>query len=305
MSTSKIEWTEETWNPVAGCSLVSPGCTNCYAMRMASRLEAMGQTKYAGTTKKVNGLSVWTGKINLADDALAIPLKRSKPTMWFVNSMSDLFHKDVPFEYIDKVFAVMALTPQHTYQILTKRTERMAEYTAATYLPGGVLVALDQMESGIEATGAQWPLPNVWLGTSCEDQQRADERIPHLLKCPAAVRFLSCEPLLGPIDFGDEDEIHGPFNRLDLGLIHWVIVGGESGPGARPMNVEWARSIVEQCKAAGAACFVKQLGAHPICNDVDREMHADGTLFNEGIHKDEWHMTLRDKKGNYIPDSPL
>lgn len=294
MSTSTIEWTEETWNPVAGCALVSPGCTNCYAMRMAARLAAMGQAKYAGTTHKVNGRHVWMGKINLAEEALAIPLKRRKPTTWFVNSMSDLFHEDVPFDYVDRVFAVMALCPQHIFQILTKRPERMADYFVVDRGPYKFecdhttsefwidSARDDQALAGGHPSGVErlnempWPLPNVWLGTSVEDQKRADERIPHLLKCPAAVRFLSVEPLLGSVDIlnvcrtpgAAPDEITDEDYELGSPLggasgIDWVIVGGESGPGARPMNVEWARSIVRQCKDAGVPVFVKQLGTKP------------------------------------------
>jgi protein gp37 len=286
MSTSNIEWTEQTWNPVAGCSLVSPGCTNCYAMRMAARLVTMGQAKYAGTTHKVNGHHVWTGKINLDPEALMIPLKRKKPTTWFVNSMSDLFHEEVDSDFIDQVFAVMAMTPRHTYQILTKRPERMAEYLDTSGLnpeedypdadyrsrPGHKQETIRDIaltmcsELNPVPSLFEWPLPNIWLGTSVENQKYADERIPHLLRCPAAVRFLSVEPLLGAVDLSvghvlkrepECDLCEGP-------TIDWVIVGGESGPGARPMNIEWARSIVRQCQVAGVACFVKQLGAVPI-----------------------------------------
>ncbi len=284
---SKIEWTQATWNPLAGCEEVSPGCTNCYAAVMAKRLEAMGQEKYKGTTRTLaNGKVVWTGKITLDEEALSIPLKRKKPTAYFVNSMSDLFHDDVADEFIDKVFAVMALCPQHTFQVLTKRAKRLPEYlkhgrqgrvndAAALSFDRPIWWSVDGKPSG----ATPWPLPNVWLGVSVEDQQRADERIPHLLKTPAAVRFLSCEPLLSAVDLYSRRWLyetdglgachccqmpvrcrHEPgFHKVD-----WVIVGGESGPGARPMQIEWARSLVKQCEAAAVPVFLKQLGSVPI-----------------------------------------
>lgn len=208
MSTnSKIQWCDDTWNPVSGCTRVSAGCDHCYAVKQTYRLEKMGQTaKYGGlTVLNPAGDRHFNGKVRCHDDALQIPLKRKKPTMYFVNSMGDLFHAGVPFEFIDKVYAVMNATP-HTFQILTKQTARMAEYIATT--------------------NANWTtgehgrsLPNVWLGTSCENQQAADERIPHLLNCPAAARFISAEPLLGPIDMT---------KWLSTGGLHWIIAGGES-----------------------------------------------------------------------------
>lgn len=297
MGATSIEWTDATWNPVAGCSLVSPGCTNCYAMRMAARLEAMGQPKYVGLTRKVNGHHVWTGKVTTDDAALMQPLSWRKPRRVFVNSMSDLFHEAVPFEFVDRVFAVMALTPQHTYQILTKRPERMAEYledrdvVKRIFGPAISFLAARDVNIEFEAwvgsicskkESYKWPLPNVWLGTSVEDQSRADERIPHLLRCPAVVRFLSVEPMLGPIDLtrlepgkgmDGLDCLRGGWHQGDgriyeqhstptgeHGSISWVIVGGESGPGARPMHPQWARDIRDQCQAAGVPYFFKQWG---------------------------------------------
>ncbi|HEX4124883.1 MAG TPA: phage Gp37/Gp68 family protein, partial [Tepidisphaeraceae bacterium] len=280
---SRIEWTDCTWNPVAGCSLVSPGCTHCYAMRTAARLEAMGQTKYVGLTRKVNGRTVWTDKINLGSAAdLTLPLRWAKPRRVFVNSMSDLFHPDVPFDFIDRVFAVIALTPRHTYQILTKRLERMAEYlndsrdrlgfktdervnAEACHLHRGDLVP--EIKLGFKRSPVQqWPLPNVWLGCSVEDQQRADERIPHLLRCPAPVRFLSIEPMLGAIDLklGDSEGVPTEVEpcRERGWLLHWVICGGESGSHARPLHPAWARSIRDQCAAAGISFHFKQWGEH-------------------------------------------
>ena len=287
---SSIEWTDSTWNPITGCSVVSPGCTNCYAMRLAARIERMSPsvTHYHGLTKPSKAGPVWTGKLALAPEAtLTAPLRRRKPTMWFVNSMSDLFHEDVPDEWIDRVFAVMALAPQHTFQVLSKRAKRMREYMAeperAHVVARSLLkmwaidntipnpkrtitdetLRLDMDQPDDHAMIKPWPLPNVWLGVSAEDQRRADERIPDLLATPAAVRFVSAEPLLGPIDF--DEVIPNPmiWNYLTGfdGVLDWVIVGGESGHGARPMDNAWAHSIVEQCKAAGVAVFVKQLSS--------------------------------------------
>lgn len=263
---SKIEWTGKTWNPVVGCSIVSPGCTNCYAMKMAARLELMlpPGNHYVRTTKKVNGNAVWTGKMALAPEkTLTEPLRVKKPTTWFVNSMGDLFHEDVPDAWIDKVFAVMALCPQHTFQVLTKRSERMREYVKQMQDRWLLIeqIASDMGHNPRELDAFDWLankhfLRNVWLGVSTEDQTRADERIPHLLDTPAAVRFVSAEPLLGPIDF---DQFMPNFDS-QLKCIDWIIVGGESGKGARPMHPQWARDIRDQCKAAGTAFFFKQWG---------------------------------------------
>ena len=216
MSTnSKIEWTNKTWNPIAGCTKVSAGCLNCYAETEAARV----LLRVSANAKSDRGLETveaytravdpkrrrWTGKVGLMHGKLADPLKWREPAMVFVNSMSDLFHPDVPFDFVDQVFAVMALCPQHTFQVLTKRPERMAEY-AARYDSNGYdtphRIEYHMVgQSGCDgAFSIAWPLPNVWLGTSVEDQKTADERIPHLLKCPAAVRWLSMEPLLGPVD---------------------------------------------------------------------------------------------------------
>jgi protein gp37 len=242
---TSIEWTEATWNPIVGCSIVSPGCTNCYAMKMAARTEAMGISRYDGTTKRVNGKAVWTSKLARAPEAtLLAPLKRKKPTTYFVNSMGDLFHEDCPDEWIDQVFAVMALCPQHTFQVLTKRAGRMREYTtteerkrtiAAHTMPiscklaadGGhkARIKLDHFSACFAGSG---PFPNISLGVSTERQQEADERIPLLLQTPAAVRFISAEPLLGPID--------AHLWMLTCPAIDWVICGGESGADARPIS---------------------------------------------------------------------
>jgi protein gp37 len=210
---TKIEWTEVTWNPVTGCSKVSAGCQHCYAERMARRLCAMGQARYR------NGF-----RVTLQEDLLELPLGWRQPRLVFVNSMSDLFHEQVPLTFIRRVFATMAVCPQHTFQILTKRSQRLREF----------------------ASLLDWP-PNVWMGVSVENAQ-AQPRIDDLRRVQAAVRFLSCEPLLGPLD------------TLRLEGIQWVIVGGESGPQARPMQHAWVESILSQCRSARVAFFFKQWG---------------------------------------------
>jgi protein gp37 len=201
---SEIEWTDETWNPTVGCSIVSPGCTHCYAMKQAERCEAMGMARYEGLTKRVNGNVVWTGEVRLVESVLEKPLHWRAPRRVFVNSMSDLFHEGLTDEQIEHVFAVMAACPQHTFQVLTKRPERMQTWFARD--TGWQHDVFRQAGDMARRLGRDpewpcvWPLPNVWLGVSVEDQRRADERIPLLLQAPAAVRFLSCEPLLGPVD---------------------------------------------------------------------------------------------------------
>jgi protein gp37 len=226
MADTSIEWTDATWNPVAGCAVLSAGCTNCYAMRMAARLEAMGVEKYSGLTRKTGGRAKWTGKIALDEASLSVPAKWSKPRRVFVNSMSDLFHEDVPVEFIRRVWDVMAATPRHTYQILTKRPDRMLE-------------VLSEPEFAV--------LPNVWLGTSVEDD-RVIHRLDDLRRVPASIRFVSFEPLIGSV------------GAADLSGIHWAIVGGESGPKARPMDPVWVDEIADMCAETGAAFFFKQWG---------------------------------------------
>lgn len=259
---SNIEWTGHTWNPIAGCSVLSPGCTNCYAMKMAQRLAAMGQELYRGTTKPTKAGPVWTGVMRQASrEVLLTPIKRKKPTTYFVNSMSDLFHENVPDEWIEQIFAVMALSGQHTFQVLTKRADRMRETVVRL---GKSIETLERhaREFGwtlkFEGTGlVPWPLRNVWLGVSTEDQRRADERIPQLLQAPAAVRFISAEPLIGPLDISDYLVETACTNWPDY--LDWVIVGGESGPGARVMNPEWAEALRDQCKAGRTSFFMKQM----------------------------------------------
>lgn len=226
MAATSIEWTDATWNPVAGCTIATAGCTNCYAMRMAARLEAMGLEKYAGTTRKTGGRAKWTGKITLDHASLNAPKAWNKPRKVFVNSMSDLFHPEVPGDFVQQVWATMASTPQHTYQILTKRPERMAHL-------------LSSPEFSV--------LPNVWLGTSVEDD-RVIHRLDDLRQVPAAVRFVSFEPLIGSVA------------GAELIDIHWAIVGGESGPKARAIDPIWVDEIHDACRRADTAFFFKQWG---------------------------------------------
>lgn len=246
---TSIEWTDATWQPITGCSVISPGCTNCYAMKLAGTRLAHHPSR-AGLTRDSKAGPVWTGEVRLNEEWLTQPLRWKKPRKIFVCAHGDLFHESVPDEWIDRVFAVMALTRKHTYQVLTKRSERMREYIART---GRSIEFLETHARDLgwtlkfEGAGlVNWPLSNVWLGVSCEDQQRYDERKDDLRNTPAAVRFFSFEPLLGPIvaDF----------------LGDWGIVGGESGPNARPMHPDWARSLRDQCQAAGTAYFFKQWG---------------------------------------------
>lgn len=249
MGKTSIEWTDAVWNPTVGCSVLSPGCTNCYAMRMAGRLEAMGNAIYRGHTIKTKAGHVWNGKVGASNHRQMIaPLPWKKPRRVFVNSMSDLFHEDMPDEVIDQVFAVMALCPQHTFQVLTKRSGRMREYLSDR---GAILRWIHAAPPKAANPDVRWrnPLPNVHLGVSVEDRERAT-RIDDLRGTPAVIRFLSLEPLL--------DSMEGVrFTGIDQ-----VIVGGESGPGARPNWVPNVRAIVRQCREDGAAPFVKQLGAN-------------------------------------------
>ena len=244
MSTrSKIEWTDHTWNPVTGCTKISPGCKHCYAETLAKRLQRMG----------INGYENGFG-ISLLPDRLDQPRKRKKPTIWFVNSMSDLFHPKIPFDFIEKVFATIEATAQHRYQILTKRPERMEMYFAKRSAP-----------------------PNAWLGTSVEDRKYGVPRISVLQRVKANVRFLSVEPLLEDV------------GALNLTGISWVIVGGESGPRARAMKPEWARSVRDQCEAAGVPFFFKQWGSHGD-DGVRRMKRANGRELDGNIYN---HMPTR------------
>ncbi len=287
MATTNIEWTDVTWNPVTGCSAVSPGCTHCYAATMTNRLQAMGRKEYSGL---LNAHGHFNGNVNTLTERLAAPLRWRKPRMVFVNSMSDLFHENVPDSFIRMVFAVMSIAGQHTFQVLTKRAERMSQWFAdeANSLSAcqAELVASDwwcatqpdrtptnrnrvRDTSQINGTsrglgdGNYWPLGNVWLGVSAEDDGRARERIPHLLSCPASVWFVSAEPLLGPISYT------GMFG------VDWVIVGGESGPCARPLLPQWVRDIRDKCKTAIVPFFFKQWGPRQAGHLLDGRAHRE------------------------------
>lgn len=223
---SEIEWTDVTWNPVAGCTLASAGCTNCYAMRMAARLQAMGHKKYEGTTRKSGERYVWTGRVNIDESSLSAPLEWRKGKRIFVNSMADLFHIDVPTSFIQRVWEVMAECPQHHFQVLTKRPDRMAN---------------------MFSNGDLGTLNNVWLGTSVENREVA-ERVTQLARIAQMTLFVSFEPLIGPIE------------DVDLSAIHWAIVGGESGPRSRTVRIEWVERLHDICRRDDVAFFFKQWG---------------------------------------------
>ncbi|HEU4708779.1 MAG TPA: phage Gp37/Gp68 family protein [Methylophilaceae bacterium] len=314
---SRIEWTQATWNPVTGCSKVSQGCKHCYAEREWPRMSAPRPQP-----------NVYTGRaftdVQCHPERLLQPWCWVKPRLIFVNSMSDLFHESVPFEFIAHVFWIMGVTTRHTYQVLTKRPQRMLEFFK--WVEDGALTFPDdrigknspdvkwqpatKSRGGYDNCGPGWPYENVWLGVSVEDQATADERIPLLLKCPAAVRWISAEPLLGQVDlsriggdrfgYGAQNALSGApwvylgpdadgramwelgeprHNRLD-----WVVAGGESGPGARPMHPEWARSLRDQCSAAGVPFFFKQWGNWaPYCTHAEM-LARDYRLPDDDLH---------------------
>jgi protein gp37 len=300
-----IEWTDATWNPIRGCSRISEGCRNCYAERVAGRfsgdfynIESKGDlAPFYGFAKLTASGPRWTGKVEIVEKHLGDPLRWKKPRRIFVNSMSDLFHEALPDEAIDEVFAVMAICPQHTFQILTKRPERMLKWSAREW-SAPVAGTCIEVEIGINDRGCQvwshshmadpftdaeaWPLPNVWLGVSVEDQATADERIPLLLQTPAAKRYVSYEPALGPVDLTrlrpalctgwvdslGKREHRGPAVFDAAGGLDWVICGGESGPSARPMNPAWARLVRDQCREALVPFFFKQNGEFASVSEV-------------------------------------
>jgi protein gp37 len=326
---TNIEWTDATWNVTHGCEKVATGCRGCYAIRDAHRLASNPNPKISGPrqglTRKVGGVIDWTGVVRTAPENLAWPLHKRKPLRIFVNSNSDLFHKDVPFEFVAAVFGVMAACPQHTFQVLTKRPERMLEFlgwlgrharpegAAWLAMAGSVPYNSDEIRTGLALMATRCTLPNVWLGVSVACQDDADKLIPTLLRCPAAVRFISAEPLVGPVDLthcqpsGDwfinalDGLWRGKFEtathvvtavvQIEPTPLHWVIVGGESGPGARPCDVAWIRSIIEQCKEAGVPCFVKQVGSNP--RGHAQWEHPD----NEGRGVDPELSPLESRKG--------
>jgi protein gp37 len=318
---SGIEWTDATWNPVVGCSVISPGCTNCYAMKLAGG-RMQNHPSRQGLTKPSKAGPVWTGEVRFMDDWLDQPLRWKRPRKIFVCAHSDLFHEAVPDEWIDKVFAVMALAPQHTFQVLTKRPERMRSYlTNGGALPwlrariSDAAFKVNGVGSAWRAKDAPWPLENVHLGVSAEDQPRADERIPLLLATPAAVRWVSAEPLLGPIwmatngRFNDGDGAHSWLTgaRFDVDVdangvtggphkgprLDWVVAGGESGPGARPSHPDWFRSLRDQCASAGVPFHFKQHGdwrewdSRPETDEVDAGSEAAEAIL-ASAHNPAW-----------------
>jgi protein gp37 len=339
---SKIEWTDSTWNPIVGCSRVSQGCVNCYAERHAYRFARQAGSVYEGTARLVNGRPTFTGRVNLNARALEQPLRWRRGRRIFVNSMSDLFHENVPDSVIDRVFAIMSLAQQHTFQVLTKRPERAHAYLSRPALSRriaeeGFALVCEAMERnprsqlfvGVKLRGhiahlEAWPLPNVWLGVSVEDQAAADERIPLLLKTPAAVRFLSCEPLLGPVSL---TRIHAPQGWVDVlggwrdvrrdapqdeqwieNRVDWVIAGGESGPHARPMHPDWARSLRDQCAAASVPFLFKQHGEYrefytgPETEQIDADDSFARDLASDAI-KPTW-LALDGTRVDKIDDIP-
>ena len=252
---SQIEWTDATWTPVVGCTRVSAGCDHCYAFALHDRRYiAWKRGAYPDAPTQYHQPF---SKVQLLPERLTQPLRWRNPRRVFVNSLSDLFHDDVPDEYIASVFMVMMSAPRHTFQVLTKRPERMWRLVPQI------------ARSLTKRDGTGWPLPNVWLGVSVEDQATADARIPFLLETPAAARFISAEPLLGPITLGSIGLMNCPpavwipwYEEACPPGLHWVIVGGESGPHARPMQADWALSLRNQCAAEGVPFFFKQWGEH-------------------------------------------
>lgn len=311
---TKIEWTDATWNPITGCKVVSPGCTNCYAMKLAGTRLAHHPSR-SGLTIDTKAGPVWNGELRFNSEWLFQPLRWKRPRRIFVCAHGDLFAEGVEDSWLDQIFAVMACSPQHIFQVLTKRPKRMRDYLTTSMLEHRLAAAQGQFDFPLESPGfwPHLPLSNVWLGVSVEDQERARERIPLLLDTPATVRWISAEPLLGPLDLGCldvdgdsfvdalhlrnwEDEIaqwrdsdedweeqfldwyglsvlpSGPMSSV----LDWVVVGGESGSGARPMHPDWARSLRDQCAKAGVPFFFKQWGNWQIASEANG--HADHNM---------------------------
>ena len=303
---TEIAWTESTWNPVRGCSRVSPGCENCYAESVAARFSGIDpkgrRLPYYGLAEMTDKGPRWTREVRMVPEHLGDPVRWKRPRRVFVNSMSDLFHEGLSDDQIAAVFAAMALAPHHQFQVLTKRAKRMREWVKKVTDADNPFTWLWELAEDCDGSASvpgffegsppwdmEWPLPNVWLGVSTEDERRADERIPHLLDTTAAVRFVSYEPALGPVNFWPylsvPQEVGDGTRRLD-----WVVVGGESGPSARPFDVDWARSAVSQCISAGVACFVKQMGASVYDTDPARVVTLRSP---KGSDPAEWDEALR------------
>ena len=334
---SRIEWTDATWNPITGCSVVSPGCTNCYAMKLAGgRLQHTPSR--AGLTAPSTAGPVWNGQVRFNEPMLDQPLRWRRPRRIFVCAHGDLFHESVPDEWIDQVFVVMADCPEHTFQVLTKRPARMRSYFEARRSGDPWAEAADAIANrqGVDTHPSvleprDIPLPNVWLGVSAEDQPRADERIPLLLDTPAAVRFLSAEPLLGPInlerivetdrvdgsahwyidarDGTVYDDVNGMIDGVyapdvEPPCLDWVIAGGESGPGARPTHPDWFRGLRDQCQAVGVPFFFKQWGAWTPGENVERQhgMVGAASWFDDRWIFDRENLAVEDGHRDDEPD---
>ncbi len=326
-----IEWSDATWNFITGCSIVSAGCTNCYAMRLAGTRLKHHPTR-VGLTKDTRAGPVWTGEVRFNEGMLTDPLRWTRPRKIFPCAHGDMFAEGVPDEWIDRGFAVMAVTPHHSYQVLTKRPGRAYQYLTDPKTRERIATQVAALQLGKRSTAFAfradhfgmtvptnlWPLPNVWLGTSVEDQKRAEERIPLLLATPAAVRWISAEPLLGPmvltqlrnsLDLGEGQPwlnalggyVYQGADTCSVPRLDWVVVGGESGPGARPMHPAWARSLRDQCEAAGTAYLFKQHGAWAPLEANDGQwptsgagalrLRADGSTGDDG-----WPMQNVGKK---------
>lgn len=297
MSTA-IQWTDETWNPVTGCAKVSPGCAHCYAETVAARF---WPTQYPQIPiekpSDLDATCTFTRDRQFTDvqcheDRLDQPLRWKKPRRIFVNSMSDLFHEAVPDVFIERVFSVMALSERHTFQVLTKRPARMLAWFRARRHDVKNYVILQTEKAGECLYAHPWPLPNVWLGVSVENQHFADERIPLLLQTPAVVRFISAEPLLGPVDLSCGYWLECE-PGLSLPTLDWIIVGGESGKGARPCDVQWVRSIVRQGQRSRLPVFVKQLGANVQDEDQDEQPGMVVLRDRKGGDPNDWPIDLR------------
>lgn len=304
---SNIEWTDATWNPITGCTLVDAGCANCYAAELAATRLKNLPSRTGLSRKNKDGVAKFTGEVRLNENWISQPMTWRKPRMIFVCAHGDLFHENVANIWIDQVFAVMALCPQHTFQVLTKRPKRAANYLNEMMGSDDFNIRFRNacrkvgatLSECIDAVQREWPLDNVWLGTSVSDQKSADERIPALLEAPANVRFISAEPLLGSIDltsictgwyfinslggfkWHDSDRA---YNSEKCTSIDWVICGGESGRKARPMHPDWARSLRRQCKTADVPFFFKQWGEWFPEDDMPEELARNtyGADFDAG-----------------------
>ncbi|QBQ50111.1 phage Gp37/Gp68 family protein [Brevundimonas naejangsanensis] len=324
-----IEWTDATWNVVTGCAIVSPGCTNCYAMKLAGTRLRDHPSRNGLTTDSKAG-PVWNGQVRFNTGWLTQPLRWTKPRKVFVCAHGDLFHEGVTDDQLDQIFAVMALAPQHVFQVLTKRPKRMHDYLLAFTAERLSKALRAFVHAGEKATQADrfipLPLPNVWMGVSAEDQTRANERIPVLLETPAAIRWVSAEPLIGPLDltaiddgFSDPRNVLRSFSAqlqaaqytesidlcIDTPGLDWVVVGGESGAGSRPMHPGWARDLRDQCADAGVPFLFKQWGdwtpGENAQNTIGRTVET-ADWFN-----DAWNyqtLTPASAEGMYIDDEP-